>query len=92
MGKTLPISMFDAPAVLTLHRKQHVLRRHAGPLGALLNRVRRMRVMNGASLEITCERTVYRGPDIDALIQSVAYQTWLTLPLSQRTKFNPRVH
>jgi len=71
---------FDEEAVLVKcnGRQRPVTRRAA--LGLLLNRVKRMRISPGMTIKIVCGEAVYCKEDIARLLESHAYQDWLSNP------------
>jgi hypothetical protein len=85
VGSKLDLAMFDEPAVLRLYKGSKLKQARRGSLGPLLNRVRRMRSRKAMTTEIVCGKVVFTATEIDDLIASPQYRTWLTLPLSQRS-------
>jgi hypothetical protein len=69
---------FDVAAVL-VERGARESRREA-PLGVLLNRIKRMRMPKRAVLHIAYGAVLFDSQDIEALINSEEYETWLRAP------------
>ena len=71
---------FEEEAVLIKRngRQRPVTRRAA--LGLLLNRVKRMRISPGMTIQIVCGEAVYCKEDIARLLETDAYKEWLSNP------------
>lgn len=80
------MSPFNADAVLIRHNGRGRRPVHQARLGLLLNCVKRMRIPPATEIEIICGDTLCRHTDIVALLNSQAYQDWLSAPRARRAR------